>query len=42
MKGVLTLAATNEPWGVDPALRRPGRFSKLVLVPAINPESAWY
>ena len=30
---VLTLAATNEPWAVDPALRRPGRFSKLLLIP---------
>lgn len=29
----LTLAATNEPWAVDPALRRPGRFSKLLYVP---------
>lgn len=33
----LVLAATNEPWAVDPALRRPGRFSKLVLVP--NPDN---
>jgi transitional endoplasmic reticulum ATPase len=30
---VLTLAATNEPWSVDPALRRPGRFSKIIFVP---------
>jgi transitional endoplasmic reticulum ATPase len=30
---VLTLAATNEPWSVDPALRRPGRFSKLLFIP---------
>ncbi len=30
---VLTLAATNEPWSVDPALRRPGRFSKMIFVP---------
>lgn len=29
---VLILAATNEPWAVDPALRRPGRFSKLIFV----------
>lgn len=29
----LTLAATNTPWAVDPALRRPGRFSKLLYVP---------
>jgi transitional endoplasmic reticulum ATPase len=30
---VLTLAATNAPWAVDPALRRPGRFSKLIFIP---------
>jgi transitional endoplasmic reticulum ATPase len=30
---VLILAATNAPWAVDPALRRPGRFSKLLFVP---------
>ncbi|WMW22689.1 ATP-binding protein [Methanolobus mangrovi] len=30
---LLVLAATNEPWAIDPALRRPGRFSKLVFVP---------
>ena len=30
---VLILAGTNAPWDVDPALRRPGRFSKLILVP---------
>jgi transitional endoplasmic reticulum ATPase len=30
---VLTLAATNAPWAVDPALRRPGRFSKMLFIP---------
>jgi len=30
---VLILAATNEPWSIDPALRRPGRFTKLIFVP---------
>jgi transitional endoplasmic reticulum ATPase len=30
---ILVLAATNEPWSIDPALRRPGRFSKLVFIP---------
>lgn len=30
---ILTLAATNEPWSVDPALRRPGRFSKMIFIP---------
>ena len=30
--GVFFLAATNHPWDVDPALRRPGRFDRLVFV----------
>jgi len=30
---VLILAATNEPWHVDSALKRPGRFSKLLFIP---------
>lgn len=30
--GVFVLAATNQPWEVDPALRRPGRFDRTVLV----------
>ncbi len=29
----LVLAATNAPWNVDPALRRPGRFTKLLFLP---------
>ncbi|GHJ43800.1 cell division control protein 48 CDC48 [Catellatospora sp. TT07R-123] len=31
-EGVFVLAATNAPWDVDPALRRPGRFDRTVLV----------
>jgi SpoVK/Ycf46/Vps4 family AAA+-type ATPase len=31
--GVFFLAATNHPWDLDPALRRPGRFDRLVFVP---------
>ncbi|MEM9881672.1 MAG: AAA family ATPase [Planctomycetota bacterium] len=31
--GLLVLAATNEPWSVDPAFRRPGRFDRVVFVP---------
>ena len=31
--GVLLLAATNAPWHVDPAFRRPGRFDKIIFVP---------
>ena len=30
--GVFVLGATNSPWDVDPALRRPGRFDRTVLV----------
>ena len=30
--GVFVLAATNQPWEVDPALRRPGRFDRTLLV----------
>ena len=32
-KGVLILGATNVPWSVDPAFRRPGRFDRLLFVP---------
>jgi AAA+ superfamily predicted ATPase len=31
-EGVFVLAATNTPWDVDPALRRPGRLDRMVLV----------
>jgi ATP-dependent 26S proteasome regulatory subunit len=31
-KNVFILAATNHPWDVDTALRRPGRFDRMVLV----------
>lgn len=30
--GLFVLAATNHPWDVDSALRRPGRFDRTVLV----------
>jgi transitional endoplasmic reticulum ATPase len=32
-RGVLVLAATNMPWDVDAAMKRPGRFSRQVFVP---------
>ncbi len=32
-KLVLVIGATNTPWSVDPALRRPGRFDRVVFVP---------
>ncbi|MEM1201621.1 MAG: ATP-binding protein [Acidobacteriota bacterium] len=31
--GVLVLGATNVPWAVDPAFRRPGRFDRMMFVP---------
>lgn len=36
---VLVLAATNMPWDVDPAMKRPGRFSKQVFVPPPDEEA---
>ncbi len=35
--GVLVLAATNAPWYVDSAFRRPGRFDQIVFVPPPDP-----
>lgn len=32
-EGVLILAATNAPWHLDSAFRRPGRFDRLLFVP---------
>jgi len=32
-EGLLILAATNTPWYVDMALRRPGRFDRVLFVP---------
>ena len=31
--GVLILGATNVPWAIDPAFRRPGRFDRVLFVP---------
>ena len=31
--GLLILAATNTPWQIDSAFRRPGRFDRIVFVP---------
>jgi SpoVK/Ycf46/Vps4 family AAA+-type ATPase len=33
-KDLYVLGATNHPWDIDTALRRPGRFDRLVFVPA--------
>jgi transitional endoplasmic reticulum ATPase len=32
-RGLLILAATNMPWDVDSAMKRPGRFARQVFVP---------
>lgn len=37
-EGVFVLAATNTPWDVDEALRRPGRLDRMVLV--LPPDAA--
>jgi SpoVK/Ycf46/Vps4 family AAA+-type ATPase len=31
--GVLVIAATNAPWHMDSAFRRPGRFDRILFVP---------
>ncbi|WP_216917532.1 ATP-binding protein [Nocardia noduli] len=35
--GVYVLGATNHPWDVDVALRRPGRFDRMILVALPDP-----
>jgi SpoVK/Ycf46/Vps4 family AAA+-type ATPase len=37
-EGVFVLGATNHPWDIDVALRRPGRFDRTVLV--LPPDAA--
>ena len=37
--GVFTLAATNLPWKVDSALRRPGRFDRSIFVSPTDEEA---
>ena len=32
-EGLLILGATNTPWHLDPAFRRPGRFDRILFVP---------
>ena len=36
---ILIVGATNTPWQIDSALRRPGRFDKLIFVPPPDLES---
>ncbi len=38
-EGVLVLAATNAPWHLDPAFRRPGRFDNIIFVPPPDEEA---
>lgn len=38
-EGVLILAATNSPWNMDPAFRRPGRFDRIIFVPPPDEEA---
>jgi SpoVK/Ycf46/Vps4 family AAA+-type ATPase len=38
-EGVLILAATNAPWHVDAAFRRPGRFDRILFVPPPDAEA---
>jgi SpoVK/Ycf46/Vps4 family AAA+-type ATPase len=33
-RDLFVLGATNHPWDLDPALRRPGRFDRMVFVPS--------
>lgn len=35
--GLLILGATNAPWHIDPAFRRPGRFDRVLFVPPPDP-----
>ncbi|MBW3015811.1 AAA family ATPase [Candidatus Woesearchaeota archaeon] len=36
---ILLLAATNEPWSIDPALRREGRFGNTIFIPLPDKQS---
>ncbi|MCB1228015.1 MAG: AAA family ATPase [Verrucomicrobiales bacterium] len=38
-EGVLVLGATNAPWHIDPAFRRPGRFDRALFVPPPDAEA---
>jgi SpoVK/Ycf46/Vps4 family AAA+-type ATPase len=37
--GILVLGATNAPWNLDPAFRRPGRFDRIIFVSPPDAES---
>lgn len=38
-EGILTLAATNTPWHLDAAFRRPGRFDRIIFIPPPDQEA---
>lgn len=38
-EGVLIIGATNAPWSLDAAFRRPGRFDRIVFVPPPDQEA---
>jgi transitional endoplasmic reticulum ATPase len=38
-QGMLILGATNVPWAIDPAFRRPGRFDRVLFVPPPDREA---
>lgn len=38
-EGVLVLGATNTPWNLDAAFRRPGRFDRIIFVPPPDVET---
>lgn len=38
-EGILVMGATNVPWYLDAAFRRPGRFDKIVFVPPPDDEA---
>ncbi len=38
-EGLLVLAATNAPWHMDSAFRRPGRFDRVIFVPPPDQEA---
>lgn len=37
--GILVMGATNAPWHLDPAFRRPGRFDRIIFVQPPDDES---
>ncbi len=38
-EGMLLMGATNVPWAIDPAFRRPGRFERVMFIPPPDREA---